>query len=189
MAKLVPEEISTQRCAGESGVAQAEGEDEGPGGCGSGNGRSSGGEMADMEKRLISNEAAEEREFEIAPAIPARERYPARRQQQQGDRTPRKLPRQQMGQCARCGYLSSQEICKACMLLEGLNKNRPRVEIEVSLEDDEGSSSPRRHVESAVLAGHQPTPAPHRNTALSRHRTAAPGHADGGEGQRQQQQS
>ncbi|AGO14228.1 AaceriAER437Cp [[Ashbya] aceris (nom. inval.)] len=31
--------------------------------------------------------------------------------------------------CERCGYLSSNRICKACMLLEGLEKNRARVQI------------------------------------------------------------
>nr|POE47017.1 cytoplasmic trna 2-thiolation protein 1 [Quercus suber] len=29
-------------------------------------------------------------------------------------------PKQTLGQCERCGYLSSQTVCKACMLLEGL---------------------------------------------------------------------
>ncbi|KAI9806108.1 MAG: nucleotidyltransferase [Piccolia ochrophora] len=38
---------------------------------------------------------------------------------------------QQMGQCTRCGYLSSQAVCKACMLLEGLNKSRPATQIEI----------------------------------------------------------
>ncbi|KAK1066726.1 cytosolic thiouridylase subunit Ctu1 [Friedmanniomyces endolithicus] len=45
-----------------------------------------------------------------------------------GDNLP---PRQRLGQCERCGYLSSQAVCKACMLLEGLNKARPRTGIEV----------------------------------------------------------
>lgn len=40
-------------------------------------------------------------------------------------------PRQKLGQCERCGYLSSQAVCKACMLLEGLNKARPKTGIEV----------------------------------------------------------
>ena len=31
------------------------------------------------------------------------------------------------GTCTRCGYLSSQEVCKACVLLEGLNKGLPRL--------------------------------------------------------------
>jgi cytoplasmic tRNA 2-thiolation protein 1 len=41
-------------------------------------------------------------------------------------------PRQRLGQCERCGYLSSQAICKACVLLEGLNKARPQTAIEVN---------------------------------------------------------
>jgi cytoplasmic tRNA 2-thiolation protein 1 len=40
-------------------------------------------------------------------------------------------PKQKLGQCERCGYLSSQAICQACVLLEGLNKSRPRTGIEV----------------------------------------------------------
>lgn len=31
--------------------------------------------------------------------------------------------------CVRCGYVSSQEICKACILLEGLNKGLPKLGI------------------------------------------------------------
>ncbi|OTF75626.1 cytoplasmic tRNA 2-thiolation protein 1-like protein [Euroglyphus maynei] len=31
------------------------------------------------------------------------------------------------GICQRCGYISSQDICKACILLEGLNSGRPRL--------------------------------------------------------------
>ncbi|PVD29242.1 hypothetical protein C0Q70_11839 [Pomacea canaliculata] len=31
--------------------------------------------------------------------------------------------------CQRCGYISSNEICKACVMLEGLNKGRPRLGI------------------------------------------------------------
>lgn len=29
--------------------------------------------------------------------------------------------------CKRCGYISSQELCKACILLEGLNRGLPRL--------------------------------------------------------------
>ena len=36
---------------------------------------------------------------------------------------------QTKGTCKRCGYMSSQDYCQACMLLEGLNKNRPEVQI------------------------------------------------------------
>lgn len=31
------------------------------------------------------------------------------------------------GKCTRCGYISSQELCKACLLLEGLNRGLPRL--------------------------------------------------------------
>jgi cytoplasmic tRNA 2-thiolation protein 1 len=41
-------------------------------------------------------------------------------------------PRQKLQQCKRCGYLSSQELCKACVLLDGLNQTRARVEIELN---------------------------------------------------------
>ena len=29
------------------------------------------------------------------------------------------------GTCGRCGYISSQAVCKACLLLEGLNRGLP----------------------------------------------------------------
>jgi len=33
------------------------------------------------------------------------------------------------GTCTKCGYLSSQSVCKACLLLEGLNKGMPQLGI------------------------------------------------------------
>ncbi|PWN51606.1 cytoplasmic tRNA 2-thiolation protein 1 [Violaceomyces palustris] len=33
--------------------------------------------------------------------------------------------RPELGLCQRCGYISSNQLCKACLLLEGLNKGRP----------------------------------------------------------------
>jgi hypothetical protein len=32
--------------------------------------------------------------------------------------------------CQRCGYLSSNKLCKACVLLEGLNAGRAKIQIE-----------------------------------------------------------
>ena len=32
--------------------------------------------------------------------------------------------------CTRCGYISSNELCKACIMLEGLNKGRPRSDLD-----------------------------------------------------------
>ncbi|KAF5183429.1 Cytoplasmic trna 2-thiolation protein, partial [Thalictrum thalictroides] len=41
--------------------------------------------------------------------------------------TSTKMPEQ--GTCDRCGYISSQKWCKACVLLEGLNRGLPRLGI------------------------------------------------------------
>ncbi|KAF2860074.1 hypothetical protein K470DRAFT_282265 [Piedraia hortae CBS 480.64] len=47
-----------------------------------------------------------------------------------------KTKKQKLGRCERCGYLSSQRICKACDLLEGLNKTKAKVGIEIELETE-----------------------------------------------------
>lgn len=41
-----------------------------------------------------------------------------------------KMP--EKGVCTKCGFVSSQEICKACMLLEGLNRGLPKLGISKS---------------------------------------------------------
>lgn len=33
------------------------------------------------------------------------------------------------GSCSRCGYIASGQVCKACLLLEGLNKGMPQLAI------------------------------------------------------------
>lgn len=38
-----------------------------------------------------------------------------------------KMPKQKT--CTRCGYMSSNELCKACVLLEGLNRGLPQMGI------------------------------------------------------------
>ena len=40
-------------------------------------------------------------------------------------KTGTKMPTQTV--CDRCGYMSSNKLCKACMLLEGLNRGLPRL--------------------------------------------------------------
>lgn len=138
MAKLVPDEVSGGRggCAGDTtnDVSAMDGDVDRAGGCGSANGRSSGGEMAEMEKKLRVDERASRLEKEILLVSLDHERKQGGSQK---ERKPRKLPRQQMGKCVRCGYLSSQILCKACVLLEGLNKNRPKIDIRVSEEEEE----------------------------------------------------
>ena len=145
MARLVPEEVSRGRKGGED-VLVIEGEAEGGGGCGSANGRASGGEMADMEKQLLQNEDAQKRETEITVKGQRHERNCKGSNQRS-----RKIPKQQMGKCARCGYMSSQDICKACMLLEGLNRNRPKTQIQVSVEDEENSPTLSRRMEGLTV--------------------------------------
>lgn len=139
MAALVPK---TDSQGGKNGHPAAA-EDESAGGCGSANGRSSGGEMAAMEERLAQNEAAGSRETEIklpkaAPKKTVKAAKPT-------------IKTQTLQHCARCGYMSSQRICKACTLLEGLNKNRPKTEINIGIEDEEGSSTLMRQMEKTQL--------------------------------------
>ena len=187
MAKLVPTgdgQSKAGECMGkkEGEVTMHDDEEEAEGGCGSGNGQETGGEMVEMEKKLRQDEqaASEATETEIklpvnatdgqrhdrdrdaragppAAALTAgiegqnHDRHPQfmtntfatnggtsiplrTKPGRKSDRTPAKNtapPRQKLGQCERCGYLSSQAVCKACMLLEGLNKARPRTGIEV----------------------------------------------------------
>lgn len=139
MAALVPLEV---RMSGKSAQAAAAAavEDESAGGCGGQNGRSRGGEIAALEKQLAENEVAESRETEIRLPVAPKKNGKA-------------IKAQKMGHCERCGYISSQRICKACMLLEGLNRNRPKTAIEVNVgaEDEESSSTLMRQMERAKL--------------------------------------
>ncbi|BFZ60558.1 cytosolic thiouridylase subunit Ctu1 [Saitoella coloradoensis] len=43
------------------------------------------------------------------------------------EKTQKALPKQ--GTCERCGYMTSGDVCKACVLLEGLEKGMPRLGI------------------------------------------------------------
>ncbi|QPG73809.1 nucleotidyltransferase [Brettanomyces nanus] len=45
------------------------------------------------------------------------------------------LPSKDGNRCERCGYLSTNRICKACILLEGLELNRAKVQIDPSVND------------------------------------------------------
>lgn len=103
---------------------------EGIGGCGSANGRTSGNELAQMEAELQTKSGVQALETEITTSslsepqdvvkLPLRDRRS--KEQKTG-------PRQTLGQCVKCGYMSSQAICQACTLLETLNKNRADIAI------------------------------------------------------------
>jgi cytoplasmic tRNA 2-thiolation protein 1 len=173
MAKLVPAEVqSSSMCKGQTvSLSTGVAEEESAGGCGSANGRASGSEMAQMEKKLRVDEAASANEVEItsddnivgqrhdrckdsAIGEAAGQQGGKSGERPRGKKTVgRKLPRQVLGQCSRCGYMSSQPVCKACTLLEGLNKNRPRATIEIGIEEEEASSTLTRRMEGVALAG------------------------------------
>ena len=151
MAKLVPVELNPS-----IGKASLGPDEEVAGGCGSTNGRSSGGEMAAMEKALQHNDEAASNETEIVlPAMRDTASTETPKSISTHDKKNRggrkKHLKQEMGKCERCGYISSQKICKACTLLEGLNRNRPRTTIEVGIEDEESSTTLMRQVGSLEI--------------------------------------
>lgn len=137
MARLVPGATpDTCSCDGKASSSQAADEEENVGGCGSTNGRGRGGEMAAMEKQLRANEAAEEAGLETEVAVVSTQKpRPIRPNSQKGEGTKDTesaipiLVKQKLGTCEKCGYMSSQRLCQACMLLDGLNKNRPEIVI------------------------------------------------------------
>lgn len=58
------------------------------------------------------------------------------------------------GRCERCGYLSNNKICKACVLLEGLNAGRAKIQIQlegVKADGSDGSALVRKQLESITI--------------------------------------
>ena len=123
MARLVPQE-SGGPARPDSVLVETDNDD--ANGCGSAHGRGSGGEMARMEKQLSTNETSESYETDLTMLGQRHERHTRKTTTVSS----RSLPKQQMGKCQKCGYMSSQAICKACTLLDGLARNRPRTNIE-----------------------------------------------------------
>ncbi|KAK5113801.1 hypothetical protein LTR62_003185 [Meristemomyces frigidus] len=155
MAKLVPAADENRKGASEElngGEKIQDEREEAEEGCGSGGGQDAGGEMAVMERKLQEDQKADEDGVEIEVKMPAkahrdgsfeRIRSPAKttvpirtkaektQGRKQGNNGTLRSTAQRLGQCERCGYLSSQAVCKACVLLDGLNKSRPRTGVEV----------------------------------------------------------
>lgn len=142
MAKLVPQTNVDKVGGGDCGNhttphkgmrIAADDEDDGGGGCGNGPGAGSGGQMREMEKKLRQDDSAQTLGLEIdigdraTTAIKTND-LPVRPKK---DGKSAKVRTQKLGRCERCGYLSSQTICKACTLLEGLNRSRPKTAIAV----------------------------------------------------------
>ncbi|KAI4275487.1 MAG: hypothetical protein LQ337_003200 [Flavoplaca oasis] len=164
MAKLVPPEVSgsgTSTADAKDVAVVLDGDAEGEGGCGSSNGRASGGEMAVMEQELRNEETSDgkqtqndDNEIDFTLQGQRHDRHeptPAASTLSKAKR----LPKQQLQRCGRCGYLSSQPVCKACMLLEGLNKNRPKTQISVSVEEEDNSPTLTRRMEGLTTNSHE----------------------------------
>ncbi|KAI5464752.1 hypothetical protein BGZ63DRAFT_421751 [Mariannaea sp. PMI_226] len=122
MARLTPD-----KGQGECGCDEGDG----IGGCGSANGRTSGNEMAQVETGLKRETKTNSLETEITSDGTARLQgnsniLPIRQRLQKETSA---APLQTLGQCIKCGYMSSQAMCQACTLLETLNKNRAEISI------------------------------------------------------------
>ncbi|SPQ26850.1 9b64bb21-7d2e-4b86-bc47-c6a39744ce60 [Thermothielavioides terrestris] len=133
MARLVPGETSSScACKGQTNAVMAPAEDD-IGGCGSQTGRARGDEMAAMDKQLRENEAHEGLEIDVAKAMAENQKDGGQKHWElpirSGHGPSKGFARQVLRNCKRCGYMSSQEICQACMLLESLNKNRAQIQI------------------------------------------------------------
>lgn len=159
MARLVPgsDEGCGGACGTGTGAAMGVAEEE-EGGCGSAVGKS----MASVESQLAADDRAAEHNLETEiTSTPTTTRQPTTNKGQKKPRAERtggpkkKGPNKQvMGQCSKCGYLSSQEVCKACVLLEGLNKSRPKAKIEVGYEvQDVSLNSVRDELEASTIGG------------------------------------
>lgn len=143
MARLVPgyEESCKGQCGSGHPVDPVAEEEEG--GCGNSSSAGGGGEMARMEKLLALKESGKDgssMETEVMlPTATTRATLPdgsvklpvrPKKQKQEPPNAKKHPNKQTMGECERCGYLSSQKVCKACVLLEGLNKNKAKVSLD-----------------------------------------------------------
>jgi len=151
---MVPREIQGTTCAEEKDAMakQLGGTGEEETGCGKGTASDSiqgGGEMMQFEKQLVANGKAEHLETKVTMPM----KVPSRRTNGQikKEPTPAKSRKQQLGSCHRCGYMSSQELCKACVILSDLDKNRPKIEVELDDDEEDASSSVRRKLEALEL--------------------------------------
>ncbi|KAM0271098.1 hypothetical protein ACHAQH_009220 [Verticillium albo-atrum] len=125
MARLVPGS-STNSCAC---PARGLTEDDDASTCGSKQGRSMESEVANIEENLRRVAVDKDSEVDFTPMDNSsimRLKREGRKDASTADTLP---DLQKLGKCQRCGYMTSQTFCQACILVDSLNKNRPRVEI------------------------------------------------------------
>ena len=120
VARLVPGKLGHMcQCAASAGAETADGQP-GLGGCGASNSSSLGTELAgrDAIARRLSLESDSG-----GSRNGTRQPKPPEKAAQANERL------QVRGKCKRCGYMSSQEVCQACTLLESLGKSRSAMEV------------------------------------------------------------
>lgn len=168
MAKMVPPEIQNPtRCQGMDRVA-GKAEEKNDKGCTTANGRD---HVVSQPKRPTSPETVELDADQqgaivrrLGPVLSASGFGQSKNRQATTEaskpsihdkkaRGRQKVVAQQAGKCERCGYLTSQKICKACTLLEGLNKCRPRMTIEIGPEEEESNTTMARQVAALQMSG------------------------------------
>ncbi|KAF9875980.1 pp-loop atpase superfamily [Colletotrichum karsti] len=128
MARLVVGGPSSScACKGSSAPVA---EDDYAGGCGSQNGKGSKGEIAQLDAQLSQTTLDADLETDYTSSSTAKTAPKTKNGAGKGDTSSHTIsPLQKLGKCERCGYMSSQAICQACLLVDGLNKNKPEIRI------------------------------------------------------------
>ncbi|GKT44079.1 cytoplasmic tRNA 2-thiolation protein 1 [Colletotrichum spaethianum] len=126
MARLVAGgQSSSNACKGPSARAA---EDDYTVGCGSQRGKASQGEIAQLDASLSQATLDEGLETDFTGTVAAKNGA-----QTKGrpvlNHALSSAPLQTLGKCERCGYMSSQAVCQACLLVDGLNKNKAQIRI------------------------------------------------------------
>ncbi|KAK0374236.1 PP-loop family protein [Colletotrichum paranaense] len=135
MARLVAG-ASGSSCAGKGSTPRVA-EDDFIAGCGSQQSKGLATEIAQLDASLSQTNLtkSQETDFTTAPSpspkigknIQNSSETP-RPRHGQAQATP-SAPLQTLGKCERCGYMSSQAICQACLLVDGLNKNKAQISL------------------------------------------------------------
>ena len=165
------------QCQSRPGLTPEGDDGEAIGGCGSSTGgRAMGGEMHESEKVLRKKYAEEEKSEEDGRGACGRNRegpqiiqehqladlateitLPPRKPQKQKNvpkpqqgHTPGIRKPQTLRNCTRCGYLSSQELCQACVMLEGLNRTRAKLAVQLEVDSSPDMSGESEYILQAL---------------------------------------
>ncbi|EFQ35459.1 PP-loop family protein [Colletotrichum graminicola] len=126
MARLVAGgQSSTYACRGSSA---RDAEHDYTTGCGSQQSKASKKEIAQLDASLSQATIDDDLEIDFTRTAAADNRTQTKNQPLPNRALP-SVPLQTLGKCERCGYMSSQAICQACLLVDGLNKNKAQIRI------------------------------------------------------------